>query len=135
MSVGQNAFNHMANDKLNCAASMLMGINEHYNLGLSTKEVRLITGFQGGTATGHFCGRIAGCVRALGYMFLDETQVQTPEFRALLGEFMTLCEKEVGFVNCRDIKPEYAEKYGSCAHLALKVGDLFQNFVDEKKAM
>lgn len=133
MSVGQNAFKHMAEDKLNCAASMLMGINEHYNLGLTTKEIRLITGFQGGTATGHFCGRIAGCVSALGYMFLAEDQVQTPEFRTLLAEFVTLCEKELGYVNCRDIKPLFAEM-GGCAHCAKKVGDLFEKFVDEKKA-
>lgn len=133
MSVGQNAFKHMAEDKLNCAASMLMGVNEHYGLGLTTKEIRLITGFQGGVATGHFCGRIAGCVSALGFMFLGEDQVQTPEFRTLLADFMALVDKEVGHVNCSDIKPLYAEQ-GGCAQFALKVGDLFQQFVDEKKA-
>lgn len=116
----------------NCAEAILCVMNEQYHLNLTPEDYKLVSGFGGGCGCGLICGALAGCLSAWGKMRVEDRGHATPGFKESCGELCRIFEKELGGVNCADLRPRYFEEDIRCLHLLEKAADCFENFAEEK---
>lgn len=107
----------------NCAEAVLLAAAESYDLGLSSREVRLATGFGGGLGRGHICGALTGAVIALGAALgRESTQQDQAPFKEIREELISAFELELGSLHCADLKTgnrEDCEEYVRAAAASL----------------
>lgn len=126
-------YNYYVTNHYNCAEALLLAANDTYHLGLSKESIKLVSAFGGGMGMGGTCGSLAGALAVLGQFYIEEKSSDTEGFRELCGEFATRFQKELGSLNCSDIKPTYhKDETKRCFGALEKAWKLLQVFLIEK---
>ena len=121
-------------DNGNCSESSFRAIGEDYELYVPKECVKMISGFGAGMCSGNTCGAVSGCLAALGYMYSNGKAHETEGFMDMCGAFVNTCEKEMGSLNCRDLKPQYFREDGMrCYDCVCKIAGIFEKFVKEQE--
>ena len=99
----------------NCAETLLHACNDYYQLGLNDEEMKLVSGFGGGMFVGSTCGALVGCVSALSKKVIEvKAHDELPTFRPAIQKCVLNFKKELGGINCVDIKPNFHSKETKC---------------------
>lgn len=99
---------------MNCAEVLLRTANAEYNLGLSERDFKLMTGFGGGFYSGKTCGAFIGALAALSAKYAEErpsTQEKVQQGAKLLVDAFT---KEFGAMDCETIKALHRDAVTAC---------------------
>lgn len=128
MTLSERALEYFAGQKKNCAVSILLAANDHYNLGLNAGDEALLAGFGGGISCAKICGMMAASVAVLGKM-----HAQREDFKKLCQQLVRRFTEEMGCnsIECRDLAPVYKVEQGRCISGVEKWANAFETFLNE----
>ena len=115
----------------NCAESTLLAANDHYELGLSGEDAKLMGGFGGGLASGLACGALCGSLAVLGKLVLHGPAHKQPGFRALCAEYVNAFRETMGGTQCSELKSCYYVQGQGCVRAIEKNAELLEKFIAE----
>ena len=129
----EDIFNSYLKEGYNCAETMLRLANEDYKLNISDDNLKLISGFGGGMGAGSICGALTGAIAVLGKMFVETKDHDTEGFREICGEFFEKFKRELGSVNCNELKAKYKKSEETkCLTILEKTAVILEEFLAEK---
>lgn len=110
-------------ENFNCAESTLRYLNEKHHLGIADEDLKLVGGFGGGMGCGKTCGVLCASIAAIGKVMIKEKAHEDPAIRDACGAFVSLFEKEMGSVECVELKERYFhDKDGTRCRLTVGKG-------------
>jgi len=126
MKLSERALKYFVGQKKNCAVSILMAANDHYNLGLKPGDEALLAGFGGGIGCGKICGMMAASVAVLGKLYAGRE-----DFKKLCQQLTRTFRQEMGqdSIDCKDLAPVYKVEQGRCIAGVEKWADTFEAFL------
>ena len=127
-------YRYFITEDCNCSESILKAINEEYSLGLGQEHFKLISAFGAGMGCGKSCGAMCGALAALGYIKVQGRAHKTKNFGALCKGFIEKFERDLGSINCEELKPRYRNDKTRClmaVQLAADVFDGYMKSIDE----
>ena len=116
----------------NCSETLTLAGNETYNLGLDEKAAKLMAGFGGGCACGHFCGALAGALGILSILTVGEKAHDTEGFNPVRAEFMAKYDEALGSFLCNDLKAKYRTEADGCLKTCELTGEVLAAYLAEK---
>ena len=128
MTFTERALDYFVQQKKNCAVSILLAANDHYELGLRPGDEALLAGFGGGIGCGKICGMMAASVAVLGKMHGDRE-----DFKKLCQQLVRTFRLEMGCdsIDCKDLVPVYKVETGRCTGGIEKWAGVFEKFLAE----
>lgn len=128
MKLSERALKYFVEEKKNCAVSVLLAANDHYDLGLNSGDEMLLAGFGGGIGCGQICGMMAASVAVLGKMHGSRE-----DFKKLCQQLVRAFRQEMGCnsIDCKDLAPVYKVETGRCVGGVEKWADVFEKFLEE----
>ncbi len=119
-------------EDLNCAEQILYGANHAYDLGLDPKSLHLAGGFGGGMAVEDACGIVTGAVMVFSAIYIDERARATPELKPVIAEFVGRFKKELGTLNCKELKANHCKEPDYCRPLIIKGAEILDQILKEQ---
>ena len=120
------------NGNYNCAETIIRAANDCYGLGLSEKEMLLVSGYGAGMQTGNVCGAL---LAAIGYFSLRYVETRAHESTAIKPAVQLLTrrfrEAFNGSILCKDIKPVYFNPEDRCFHTVQTACDVIDHVIEE----
>ena len=128
MTLSERALDYFVGQKKNCAVSILMAANDHYDLGLKPEDAALLAGFGGGIGCGKICGMMAASVAVLGKMHSGRE-----DFKALCTRLVRTFREGMGCdsIDCKDLAPVYKVEQGRCISGVERWAQIFEDFLKE----
>lgn len=128
MTLSERALAYFVGEKKNCAVSILLAANDHYDLGLNAGDEALLAGFGGGIGCGKICGMMAASVAVLGKMYSDRE-----DFKKLCLKLVRRFSDSMGqrSIDCKDLAPVYKVELGRCVSGVEKWAGEFETFLAE----
>ena len=120
-------------NNLNCAESTLDAANRKFALGLTEDDIRLVSGFGGGMASGRVCGALAGAIAAISRVTVKDKGHTTPGFKDIMGGYVDKFVKEFGSTECRDLRARYAKPEIRCKELVEANALMLEKYLEELK--
>lgn len=112
--------------KYNCSESMLLAINDKYDLHISEDAKTQMAAFGGGLFMGDVCGLLIGGYAALAHMFAEkENPKANDKLKSVCKEWYSRFSKEFNTINCINIKPET----GGCSGQARAAAKVFESLM------
>ena len=115
----------------NCAESLLLASNDHYGLGLTTREVLMMKGFGGGFGVGAACGAMTGALAALGLIYSTTKNAVEGGMRQDAAAFVREFEAALGNMNCSVVKASFFEPEMRCAKTVVLGADVLEKHIAE----
>lgn len=109
---------------LNCAEKILYGANWAYNMKLPCEALKLAAGFGGGMGVESSCGVITGGVMVLSSLYVSRNGHESGRIKALEKEFIETFTKEMGTIDCSDLKAKYRNDEIKCNLVIFKAGEI-----------
>lgn len=111
-----------------CAAGILEGANQYYDLGLGEDALDLFTGFRGGMGCGSTCGSLIGAIGVLNCVYKGK-----PELKDHCAAFVRQFEQTLacGSLDCAAIEKKYKTPETRCAAAVARTADLLEQFLAE----
>ncbi|HBS58040.1 MAG: C-GCAxxG-C-C family (seleno)protein [Bacillota bacterium] len=113
----------------NCAEKILHGANQAYNMGLNEQTLRLSAGFGGGMGLGSVCGTLTAAIMVLGALFVEKSAHESKRIKKLTQELLTNFHKEMGHMNCSQLKAKYRTDKEKCLQVLLKTAEILDRIV------
>lgn len=113
----------------NCAEKILYGANQAYNLGLDQRTLKLAAGFGGGMGIGIVCGSLTAAVMVLGVLFVEKSAHENREIKNLTQEFLMSFRREMGQINCSQLKINYRTEREKCLQVLVKAAEILDGIV------
>lgn len=117
----------------NCAETTLIILNERFELGLTEEEIRLVSGFGGGMASGKTCGILCGAIAALSKYMVTDRAHATPNFREACANCVAQFEQKFGNTDCAELKKDYFKEGTRCLHLVGEAIELIEDYMGQLK--
>ena len=111
---------------LNCAEKILYGANWAYNMKLPGEALKLAAGFGGGM------GVITGGVMVLSSLYVSRNGHESGRIKALEKEFIETFTKEMGTIDCSDLKAKYRNDEIKCNLVIFKAGEILDRIVERE---
>lgn len=98
-----------------CPEATIRAIPEALGIAMPSDVIRSACGFfGGGGGTGGRCGIVEAGIMILSFLYGRMHPLQSEQdVRTVVSKMILAFEKEIGAVNCRDIKPGEVQKYGA----------------------
>ncbi len=116
---------------LNCAEAILYAANEHYNLDLSEKALKLVSGFGGGVKEGHLCGIISGSVAVLSILFKGKELNEEDLLTITVNEFNAKFKQKYNKLDCDYLIEHYKEEELGCNNIIFTSSEILQDVIDK----
>ncbi|NLD52784.1 MAG: hypothetical protein GX650_07790 [Clostridiales bacterium] len=113
----------------NCAESILLAANAEYHLGLSPKDIRLVSGFGGGMGCGSTCGALAGGVAVLGALLVNRRAHTTEGFKEACAGWVEAFSAILGSERCDVVKEKYANTDQRCLKTVLLAAGALESYL------
>ena len=107
---------------LNCAEKILYGANWAYNMKLPGEALKLAAG----------CGVITGGVMVLSSLYVSRNGHESGRIKALEKEFIETFTKEMGTIDCSDLKAKYRNDEIKCNLVIFKAGEILDRIVERE---
>lgn len=120
-------------EKMVCSELILNGSNEVFSLGLNEDAMRLSAAFGGGMYTGGTCGAVVSALMVIGYMNTESYAKHSPAMKEKVIEFQEIVTKELGSINCIELKDMHYDDTIGCQKVYTEVARLLEEFVKEAK--
>jgi len=114
----------------NCAETTMHIINEQYKLGLSSDDIKLMSGFGAGFGCGHTCGVLCAGIAALGRMCVDQRAHNTSKFGSLCADYVREFEEHFGNTMCSEIIKMYKKPEVRCLATVEEGVELLESYVN-----
>ena len=131
MKLSERAKYYYLDENMNCAVSVLLAASDHYDLGLTKADAKMMVGFGGGLGCGHLCGALSGAVAAMGKLLLPDGVMRSHDFAEVCAEFVASFEKEWATSMCGELKEKIFDPDVRCAKAVLKTADMLQEYLDK----
>lgn len=112
---------------LNCAEKILYGANWAYNMKLPVEALKLAAGFGGGMGVESSCG-----VMVLSSLYVSRNGHESGRIKALEKEFIETFTKEMGTIDCSDLKAKYRNDEIKCNLVIFKAGEILDRIVERE---
>ena len=111
-----------------CAAGILEGANQYYDLGLGEDALDLFTGFRGGMGCGSTCGSLIGAIGVLNCVYKGK-----PELKDYCAQFVAAFRDQLacGSLDCAVIEKKYKTPETRCSAAVALTADLLEQFLTE----
>ena len=113
---------------LNCAEKILYGANEAYNLNISKDTLKVAAGFGGGMGIESTCGVLTGAVMVLSKIHVTDV-AHNSNIKEITTEFLEDFRKEMGSLNCDELKKEYRTEELKCHHVIVKAAEILDKMI------
>ena len=117
---------------MNCAEKILYGANWAYNMKLPGEALKLAAGFGGGMGVESSCGVITGGVMVLSSLYVSRNGHESGRIKALEKEFIETFTKEMGTIDCSDLKAKYRNDEIKCNLVIFKAGEILDRIVERE---
>lgn len=115
----------------NCAEKILYGANKAYDLSLSKDALKLSAAFGGGMGIESVCGALTGAVMALSSKYVKDIAHEDEKIKELTKDLFAKYEKEMGSINCKELKAKYRKEDIGCKNVILAAAKVLDNIVEE----
>lgn len=121
---------------LNCAEKILYGANWAYDLKLCPEALKLAAGFGGGMGVESTCGAVTGAIMVLSHLYVKQYAHESNRIKVLTAEFIEAYEKEMGSIECKNLKAKYRNEQSKCNLVIFKAAEILDEMVArEEKAV
>lgn len=117
---------------MNCAEKILYGANWAYNMKLPGEALKLAAGFGGWYGGRKRCGVITGGVMVLSSLYVSRNGHESGRIKALEKEFIETFTKEMGTIDCSDLKAKYRNDEIKCNLVIFKAGEILDRIVERE---
>lgn len=114
---------------LNCAEKILYGANWAYDLKLQPETLKLASGFGGGMGVESTCGALTGGVMVLSHLYVKQYGHESNRIKVLEQEFLETFAKEMGYIDCKNLKAEYRNEEVKCNIVIFKAAEVLDRIV------
>ncbi len=114
---------------MNCAESIMRAANKIYSLKIEEPVLRAASGFGGGMGVGHLCGSIAGCIMAVGMLFVKERAHESDDLKKITADFIDRVNKHFNSLLCSDIKNSHYQVDLGCSQVVYETAEIFWKLV------
>lgn len=111
---------------------ILYGANWAYNMKLPGEALKLAAGFGGGMGVESSCGVITGGVMVLSSLYVSRNGHESGRIKALEKEFIETFTKEMGTIDCSDLKAKYRNDEIKCNLVIFKAGEILDRIVERE---
>ncbi len=116
---------------MNCAESVILGVNDFYALELDPSTLRVAAGFGGGLCVGSLCGAVSGAIMALGVLYVKERAHESEVMKRIVPEFLHEFEDLYGSLDCTPLKEQYHQESGKCVKVVKLAAALLEQMIRE----
>ena len=117
---------------LNCAEKILYGANWAYDLKLQPETLKLASGFGGGMGVESTCGALTGGVMVLSHLYVKQYGHESNRIKVLEQEFLETFAKEMGYIDCKNLKAEYRNEEVKCNIVIFKAAEVLDRIVNRE---
>ncbi len=114
---------------LNCAEKIVYGANWAYDLKLSPQALKLAAGFGGGMGVEAVCGTLSGGVMVLSHLYVKRNAHESERIKELESEFISTFQKEMGCIDCCNLKSKYRNETDKCNKVIFKAAEILDKIV------
>jgi C_GCAxxG_C_C family probable redox protein len=125
---------HVKED-LNCAETILYGVDRAYELELPPSALRLAAGFGGGMGVESTCGVVTGGVMALSALFVQGRSHEDEFTGELIREYVNGFLRLYGTLECSIIKEQNRKPDGDCKPIILEGAKLLHTIIERERRM
>ena len=113
----------------NCAEAVLLWANERYGLRVAPEDVALVSGFGGGLGCGENCGALLGAMAALSKVLVQDRAHTTPGFREACAELVDRFRRDLGNIECVDLKEKYRQPDVRCLYVVERAAAVLDEYM------
>ncbi len=117
----------------NCAEKILYGSNQVYDLGISSKSLKMCAAFGGGMAIEDKCGVITAGLMVLGLLFTETVAHQSEALKPIALEFMNKYETSMGSIDCGPLKNNHRDDQSGCYKVILEGAKVLDEVIASHK--
>lgn len=116
---------------MNCAESIILGVDDFYALHLDRSTLRVAAGFGGGLCVGSLCGAVSGAIMALGVLYVKERAHESEVMKCLVPKFLHEFENLYGSLDCTTLKEQYHKESCGCVKVVNFAAALLEQMIRE----
>jgi len=113
----------------NCAERVLHGADQAHGLDIPEESFKLIGGFGGGMGCERTCGALCGAVAAIGQKYITGSAHQTAGLKDACADMVHTFERELGSIECAQLKKRHRREDTGCRELILRAGELLDQVI------
>lgn len=117
----------------NCSESILYAANEHYDLGIDPKGLKIMAAFGGGMGIESVCGAVTGSIAALSVMFCENKAHDNPELKEICKSYFAEFEKRYHSTICLELKEKYRTEEEKCLKVIEMAAEVLEKVIEARR--
>jgi len=118
-------------EETNCAEALFRAALTARNKNAPDECYRIMSGYSGGVSCENLCGAILGGAAAISYLINCGDDKSFERSKEATAEFVELCQKDFGTVNCHEIKTVWRTEEMRCFHAVEKMAEHLEKILQK----